>query len=149
MRSQIAALLTRALEEPGLLVESAGFESGTVGALPRQLMKERGLDLPAESPDTLFSRARDSADYDYVITLCNTQTQENYSVLYGVVDMLFGNHAQIIHWNIPDFMSITASGDARKRAAEAIVATIDSEVRAFVGQVRDHDAASGASRLPR
>ncbi|MCH9675342.1 MAG: hypothetical protein K0U93_28145 [Gammaproteobacteria bacterium] len=137
VRSQIAKLLTDALGESDLYVESAGFETGTVGELPRQLLQERGLDLPAESPDTLFKCARRKAEYDYVITLCNQHSQENYSVLYKVVDMLFGARSEIVHWNIPDFMSITASGDERIVAAREIVGTIETEVCRFVQQVRE------------
>lgn len=142
VRSQIASLLANALQVPGVSAHSAGFETGTIGDLPRQLMSDRGLHLPAESPDTLFKHARNKADYDYVVTLCNQHTQENYAVLYSVVDMLFGSHAKVVHWNIPDFMSINATGDARKAAAEEIVAMIDHNVRDFVGQIRPQSAAN-------
>ncbi len=136
VRSQIAALLTNALAEPNLIADSAGFETGTIGGLPRQLMADRGLILPAESPDTLFKHARRSHEYDYVITLCNQYTQENYSVLYDVVDMLFSKVATIVHWNIPDFMSIATEGDARKLAAEEIVNDIETEVLELVKNLR-------------
>lgn len=143
VRSQIAKLLTDDLNEPGLIADSAGFETGKIGGLPREIMNDRGIDLPSEAPDTLFKFARNKIEYDYVITLCNQHTQENYSVLFNVVDTLFNAGAEVIHWNIPDFMSIQASGDARRVAAEKIVSTIESEVHKFVRVVRERHLAAG------
>lgn len=143
VRSQIAKLLTDELQEPGIIAESAGFESGKIGGLPRELMQERGLDLASESPETLFKFARTKDPYDYVVTLCNQYTQENYSVLFNVVGTLFGDRTQVIHWNIPDFMSIEATGDARKVAGQDIVNSIESQVVEFVKQIREQQVAAG------
>ena len=142
VRSQIASLLTNALNEPSVVSECAGFEAGKIGDLPRKIMRDRGLTLSAESPDTLFGYARKSSDYDYVITLCNQHTQENFAVLYKVVDLLFRDHAKIVHWNIADFMSIDASGAARERAANEIVDAIESKVHALVDELRTRSGAS-------
>lgn len=101
------------------------------------------MDLPSESPDTLFKFARKKDQYDYVITLCNQHTQENYSVLYSVVSSLFSEKTQVIHWNIPDFMSIDSSGEARKTAAQEIVSEIETEVCTFVRQIRKRQVATG------
>jgi len=149
VRSQIAKLLTDALAVPNLDVDSTGFEAGAIGGLPRQIMMERGLDLSVESPETLFKFSRKKTEYDYVITLCNQYSQENYEILFNVVDMLFKGPAQVIHWNIPDFMSITAEGDERKAAAEAIVRDIEIQIEEFVGNLNatgsENSRASAAS----
>lgn len=100
-------------------------------------MKQRGMELSSESPDTIFKFARNKADLDYVVTLCSQDTQENYAVLYDVVEMLFSDHAEIIHWNVPDFMSIAAADDAQREVdAQKIVDSIEFEVCAFVKQLR-------------
>lgn len=143
VRSQIANLLANSLGQANLETECAGFESGVIGQLPRDLMQKRGLDLPAESPQTLFNFARNKSEFDYVVTLCNRETQENYSVLYNVVTLMFGEQSEIVHWKIPDFMAIDATGEARQQAAEHIIDTIDDHVRRFVRQVCDQQPASG------
>lgn len=128
VRSQIAEVLTSALGGSGLSAESAGLEDGTISPFVRQLMERRGLILQGSSPPTIFQRVRDKAGYDYVVTLCSHETQENYEVLLGIVDQLFGAGAEVRHWNIADFMSIRAEGEARVEAAEAIVRDIEGHV---------------------
>lgn len=132
VRSQIAKLLTEELHEEQLVAECAGFEAGVIGKLPREVMKQRGLDLSETSPPTLFNFARQTTRYDHVVTLCNQGTQENYQVLYDVVESLFGSKSTIHHWDVPDFMAIAAvEPDERLSAAEAIVGVIESQVREF------------------
>tara|TARA_R110002110_G_scaffold97909_5_gene251092 strand:- start:566 stop:1021 length:456 start_codon:yes stop_codon:yes gene_type:complete len=135
VRSRIAELLTTALEKPELVVECAGFETGKIGKLPREIMAERGLDLSVVSPDSIFKFARLHTEFDYVVTLCNEQTQENYLVLYDVVDSLFSGHTKILHWNIPDFMSLTSEGEERKAEARGIVSAIEKEVCRLVSRI--------------
>lgn len=137
VRSQIAKLLTDQLALPELRVESAGFEAGVIGKLPRQVLERRGLDLPSTSPPTLFNFARTVGDFDYVVTLCNRGTQENYRVLYEVVEKLFQPDSEIVHWDVPDFMAIAAEKpEDRFEAAEAIVGVIEEKVVEFVSTLR-------------
>lgn len=132
VRSQIAALFCKREACDSLLVESAGFESGTIGNLPRSILKSRGLELPATSPPTLFNFARRDEPFDSVITLCNQGSQENYGTLYDVVELLFAERSNVVHWDIPDFMAIRAEGDDRLAAAEAIVDQIESQVSGWL-----------------
>ncbi len=133
VRSQIAELLTQALDIPGLIAESAGFETGTIGDLPIKAMSLRGLDLPRTAPPTLFECSRKDGDYDYVITLCNQQTQENYQVLYDTVALLFTGSTQIIHWNVADFMAIgQLEPNERLQAASEILDDIEDHIIDFV-----------------
>ncbi|MFK7913786.1 MAG: hypothetical protein AB8B93_07715 [Pseudomonadales bacterium] len=136
VRSQIAELLTRALKTPGIIADSAGFETGVIGALPIQVMRERGLDLPAEAPPTLFHYARQADSYDYIVTLCNQQTQENYQVLYGIVGQLFRGETQVVNWNVPDFMLVAKlAPEERMAKATQIVDDIESQVIEFVRRI--------------
>ncbi|MFK8020004.1 MAG: hypothetical protein AB8B86_09575 [Pseudomonadales bacterium] len=90
-------------------------------------MLERGLDLTADSPPTIFSFAEQK--YDYVVTLCSEETQENYKVLYDVAKLLFADQAEIIHWNVADFMAIKAqSPEMRAMEAAKIIDDINSRI---------------------
>ena len=130
VRSSIAKLLANSLNRTEVEVDCAGFESGIIGKLPRNLMAQRGFDLPAEPPQTLFNFARKKSEFDYVVTLCDQNTQENYSVLYNVVTLMFGAHSEIVHWDIPDFMAINVNGDARQQAGDAIIPVSYTHLRA-------------------
>lgn len=122
VRSCIAELLTNALALPDVEAFSAGFESGRIGRLPIEAMSKQGLELQHESPPTVFHYARKSEQFDVVVTLCNEASQENFQILYDMVDMLFAEKAEILHWNIRDFMNITDdTHEARLRSAENIV----------------------------
>lgn len=145
VRSQIAKLLTDASEVEGLISESAGFENGTIGKLPIQAMAARGLELPSTAPPTLFHFSRKEQSYDYVITLCNQQSQENYKVLYDVVDLLFAGRTQIINWDVADFMAIgDVEPEARLEAAGEIISNIDACVQDFLANInqskRQHES---------
>lgn len=117
---------------PGVTAASAGFEAGRIGSLPIAAMQRRGLELGRESPPTVFHYARKSVDFDTVITLCNEASQENYLLLYDMVDMLFAAKSEVVHWNISDFMNIPdGSEEARQQCAEDIVNDIESMVKQY------------------
>jgi len=77
-----------------------------------------------ESSGVEFSFAEQ--EYDYVITLCNEETQENYKVLYDVAKLLFADQSEIIHWNVADFMAIKA--ESRAMEAAKIIDDINSRI---------------------
>ena len=136
MRSLIAQLLTDALEVPGLTAESAGFETGTIGKLPIKAMAARGLILPTTAPPTLLNFSRRKVDFDVVVTLCNQETQENYQVLYDVVDLVYAKRAQIINWNVADFMAIgNLPPEVRLSAANKIIDDIECNVLNLVSDL--------------
>ena len=132
VRSQIAQLLAKQHAPTGLKIDAAGMESGSIGPLPRDLMEERGLSLAPESPPTIFDRANEAHSYDYVITLCSVNTQEQSSVFLSVVEHLFPPPSQVLHWDVQDFMSLQGEGEARKQAARQIVADLDTRIAEFV-----------------
>lgn len=141
VRSQIAEILTTSMEMPGVSSAAAGFESGRIGNLPVDAMRRRGFDLERESPPTVFHFARKKDDFDAVVTLCNEASQENYPLLYDMVEMLFAKRAEIIHWNIPDFMNIPDGPiESRQKCADEIVESIDAAIRAHFLAKQDRTA---------
>jgi len=135
VRSQIAQLLMQSLNLAQVKIDSAGLEVGKIGGLPRDLMRVRGFELPDFSPATVFNRVREGTEYDYVITLCSHQSQENYAVLLDVVQQLFEKSATLIHWNIDDFMAIGGRDDARVKSAEAIIESIENNVQRIAAEL--------------
>ncbi len=129
-------MLTDDLHIHNVTTTSAGFESGQAGPLVRNLMAIRGLDLPRESPPTIFEFAREQKRFDHVITLCSQRTQENYQVLYDVINMVFRkSECTIHHWDVPDFMSIQSEGEERIKAAEKIISNIEDKIKKFTDSI--------------
>ncbi len=142
VRSRIAELLTTAMAVPGVTAASAGFESGRIGNLPIDAMQRRGFELGRESPPTVFHYARKSSEFDTVITLCNEASQENYLLLYDMVDMLFAAKSKVVHWNIPDFMNIPdGSIEAKQQHADDIVNDIESMINQYFSAIKPWQSA--------
>jgi protein-tyrosine-phosphatase len=113
-----------------MVAKSAGFESGKIGGLPVQVMQERGLHIKQEAPSTVFQYSRADTSFDYVITLCNTQMQENYELLYDITETLFKDEATVLHWNVRDFMRIEGESPKDKlEEARKIVDDLDIQIR--------------------
>ena len=134
-RSRVAEVFTNALEIPGLRVDSAGFDNGRIGELPRRIVADRGLYLPEESPANIFTRFRVGTAYDHIVILANAETQESYPILLETVRTLYGDTARIIHWNVADFMSVTGEGNARLVAMRQIVDDIENRVLNLVNEI--------------
>jgi arsenate reductase (thioredoxin) len=144
VRSQIAQLLTESLGLPGYRAEASGLETGRIGPLPREIMRSRGLELPETSPMTLFESVREGDAYDYVVTLCNPRTQEHSEVLLSIVEQLYGTKSTVIHWEVPDFMSIKEEGEERLLAGRLIVQGIEDKVLELIDVIENVDKASPA-----
>ena len=140
-RSRVAEVFTNALEIPGLRADSAGFENGRIGELPRRIVAERGLYLPEESPDNIFTRFRTGTAYDYIVILANAETQESYPILLDTVRTLYGSTPEIIHWNVADFMSVTGEGNARVAAMGEIIDDIECRVLDLVNEIENANVA--------
>jgi protein-tyrosine-phosphatase len=140
-RSRVAELFTNALEVPMLQADSAGFDNGRIGELPRRIVAERGLYLPEESPDNIFTRFRTGTAYDYIVILANAESQESYPTLLDTVRTLYGSTPNIIHWNVADFMSVTGEGNARVVAMREIIDDIERRVLNLVDEIEDANVA--------
>lgn len=140
-RSRVAEIFIDALGILGLRVDSAGFDNGRIGELPRRIIAERGLYLPEESPDNIFTRFRTGTTYDYIVILANAETQENYPILLDTVRTLYGSTPRIIHWNVADFMSVTGEGNARLVAMREIVDDIECRVLNLVNEIENTNVA--------
>ena len=136
-RSRVAEVFTNALNIPGLRADSAGFDNGRIGELPRRIVAEPGLYLPEESPDNIFTRFRTGTAYDTIIILANAETQESYPTLLDTVRTLYGSTPEIIHWNVADFMSVTGEGNARVVAMREIIDDIECRVLNLINEIEN------------
>ena len=134
-RSRIAEEFIK-LNAPGKIeAHSSCFESGKIGPLPIDAMREVGIELPAESPKSVFERHKEGDVFDYVISLCYEVTTEQCPVFKTNVDALYAKKAERISWSIPDFKSLSGTEEDKKTGARKIRDKIKSEVISFLARI--------------
>ena len=116
-------------------VYSSGFESGTLGGLPVQVMEEAGFEFSTAPLTTVFDRYASNETFDYVITLCHEASTEKCPVFRGSVDMIYGEQAQILGWSVLDFLALKGVPDEKLDGARKIRDRIKAEVYEFLSQI--------------
>lgn len=134
-RARIAELYARKMGLEHIDVYSSGFESGTLGGLPVQVMEEAGFEFSTVPLTTVFDRYASNETFDYVITLCHEASTEKCPVFRDSVDMVYGKQAQILGWSILDFLVLNGSPDENLEDARKIRDTIKAEVYGFLAKI--------------
>lgn len=131
-RSRIAEEFVKKLAPGKVHVSSACFEPGKIGDLPRELMREVGIELPREAPESVFLRHRNKEVFDCVISLCHEASTDECPIFTTNIDVLYARQAQRISWSIPDFRSLGGTEDKRLAAGRKIRDKIKAEVVSFL-----------------
>ena len=134
-RARIAELYARKMGLEHIDVYSSGFESGTLGGLPVQVMEEAGFEFSTVPLTTVFDRYASNETFDYVITLCHEASTEKCPVFRGSVDMIYGEQAQILGWSVLDFLALKGVPDEKLDGARKIRDRIKAEVYEFLSQI--------------
>ena len=108
-RSQMAEAFLRRFAGDSFEVESAGLApAGAVNPLVVKVMAEEGLDLSTKKPQSVFELFKARRLYDYVITVCDTASEQTCPVFPGVMLRW--------HWPFPD--PALATGTREEQLAE-------------------------------
>ena len=75
-RSRIAEEFAKQIAPGRIEPYSSCFDPRKISPLPIDVMREVGIDLPAESPKSVFERHKERDVFDYVIFLCHGATKE-------------------------------------------------------------------------
>jgi len=134
-RSRIAEEFIKRSAPGKIEAHSSCFESGKIGPLPIEVMREVGVDLPTETPKSVFERYKEGDVFDYVISLCHEATTEQCPIFKTSVDTLYAKKAERISWSIPDFKSLSGTEEERKAGAMEIRDQIKSEVISFLARI--------------
>jgi arsenate reductase len=138
-RAKIAEVQADSLTDEKYEVFSSGFESGTLGGLCLEVMKDEYPNFPTAPLKTIFDRYHNGEQFDYVITLCDDLTFEHCSMLLDSITHLFSTTSQLVHWSIPDFASLSGSEFDKKKQAENIRDSIKGCVSSFLDQLGAFD----------
>ena len=134
-RPRIAELYARQMGLRNIEVSSSGFEAGTIGGLPLQVMDEAGFSFSTDPLTTVFDRYSNKETYDYVITLCHEASTEQCPMFRDSVDTVYGKDAQVLGWSIPDFITLKGLPDEKLEGARNIRNMIKVKVSALLSQI--------------
>jgi len=134
-RSLIAEAFVKLLAPGKFEVFSSGFESGKIGCLPIDVMREIDIVLSAENPKSVFERYNANDTFDYVISLCQEPSAAHCPVFKTSVDQLYAKMAVRFVWSIPDFKSLRGTEEEKKAKARAIRDAIKAEVVSYLAQI--------------
>ena len=134
-RSLIAEAFAKLIAPGKVEVHSACFDPGKIGPLPIEVMRETGIDLPAESPKSVFKRYKEGESFNFVISLCHEATTEECPLFKKSVDTLYQEEAERISWSIPGFESLSGTEEEKMARAREIRDALKAELVAFLAQI--------------
>jgi arsenate reductase len=111
-RSQIAEAYLKKLGGEYFHVESAGLEpADSVNPLVAEVMKEEGLDIAGNQPQSVFELFKEGKLYDHVITVC-ADTESKCPIFPGITKRF--------HWPFPDPASVEGSAEEKLQRVREI-----------------------------
>jgi arsenate reductase len=111
-RSQIAEAYLKKMGEGDFYVESAGLEPAeSVNPIVVDVMKEEGIDLSRQKPQSVFEKFKAGELYDHVITVC-ADTENNCPIFPGIV--------QRLHMPFPDPSGVEGTWEEKMAAVREI-----------------------------
>jgi len=134
-RSRIAEEFANRIAPDKIEAYSSCFDPFKIGPLPIDIMREVGIDLPAESPKSVFKRQKEGDVFDYVIAVCHESSREQCPRFRRYIDVLYTRKAKTIFWSIADFKWLSGTEEERKQGARKIRDKIKSEVISFLTQI--------------
>jgi len=134
-RSRIAEEFAKQIASEKIDAYSSCFDPRKISPLPIDVMREVGIDLPAEPPKLIFNRHKEGDVFDYVICLCDEVSTEECPLFKRSIDTLYAEMAETISWSIQDFKSLSGTEEEKKAGARELIDRIKSEVIAFLTQI--------------
>jgi arsenate reductase len=108
-------------------VESAGLEPRKINPLVLEVMKEIDYDLSGHSSDSAFDFFKEGRLYDYVVTVCDKETEAKCPIFPGV--------RKRMNWPFPDPAALEGSHDEQLEAARKIRDAIRSRIEQWITEV--------------
>jgi len=134
-RSRIAEEFTKRIAPEKIEAYSSCFDPFKIGPLPIDVMREVGIDLPAESPKSVFRRQKEGDVFDYVISVCYEASTEQCPLFRRSIDVIYARKAETISWSIKDFKALNGTKEERREGAREVRDKIESEVISFLAQI--------------
>lgn len=127
-RSQLAEEYLRQMAGEEFFVESAGLTPGSLNPYVVALLKEDGIDISQKKTQAVGDLYRRGKTYQWVVTVCNREAEENCPVFPGPVRRL--------SWPFPDPAGFSGTEETVRAQVRSLAAEIKAQVRAFVEEHR-------------
>ena len=128
-RSQMAEAFLNELGGDHFLVESAGFEPGTLNPLVVEAMDEIGIDISMKQTKEIFDLYRQGRSYSYVISVCDQVHAEKCPIFPGLSKKLV--------WSLEDPSSFIGSKEEKMEKIRIVRDNIKSEIANFIKNVKE------------
>lgn len=130
-RSQMAEGFLKKLGGQDFIAESAGLEPGEINPLAIDAMKEIGIDLRSQSTNSVFDYYKEGRLYHYVITVCDTLTEQKCPIFPGTANRIL--------WNLDDPAAFEGTYEERLQATRLIRDELENKIVAFINKAhKDH-----------
>ncbi|MEW5913326.1 MAG: arsenate reductase ArsC [Thermodesulfobacteriota bacterium] len=123
-RSQIAEAYMKQMGGDRFQVESAGLEPGPLNPLAVEVLREEGIDISGQKPQSVFELFKSGRVYQYVITVCEASRESQCPLFPGITRRL--------HLPFPDPAALTGSHEQKLAAARQIRDQIKETVAKLV-----------------
>ncbi len=127
-RSQIAETFLKSLAGDRFEVESAGLEPTALNPLVIEVMKEAGYDLSKNRADSVFAFFKEGRLYDYVITVCDKETEERCPLFPGLRKRL--------HWPFRDPENVKGTQEEKLQQIREIRDEIKTRLQEWIKEIR-------------
>ncbi len=104
-RSQMAAALLNKICGDDFEGHSAGLEPGTINPLAVEALREIGIDISKNKPQSVFDVFKSAQLFPFVITVCSESEAQGCPIFPGVSTRL--------HWPFPDPAKLTGSWEEK------------------------------------
>ncbi len=123
-RSQMAETFLNALGGDWFEAESAGLEPGQLNPLVIEVMREIGFDLTKNKVESVFEFYREGRLYDYVIYVCEKETETRCPVFPGF--------RRTLNWAFRDPAKLKGSHEEKLKETRKIRDEIKSQIESWL-----------------
>jgi len=132
-RSQLAEEYLRQLSGAQFFVESAGLTPGALNPHVVAVLKEEGIDISQKKTQAVGDLFRRGETFQWVVTVCSREAEENCPVFPGPVRRL--------SWPFADPSHFTGTDEEVRAQVRALAVEIKAQVKLFVEEFNKKEEA--------
>jgi arsenate reductase (thioredoxin) len=126
-RSQMAEAFLNVLGGGRFLAESAGLDPRDINPLVVEVMQELGYDLAGRKGNSIFEFFKQGRLYDYVIYVCDKETEDRCPVFPGV--------RRTQNWPFPDPAKLEGTHEEKLAGARKIRDAIRARIEIWIKEL--------------
>ncbi len=127
-RSQMAEAFLKQLGGETFTVESAGLEPTTLNPLAVEVMREVGIDISGNKPQSVFELFKQGKLYTHVITVCE-QAAMKCPVFPGLT--------QRLHWPFPDPAGFEGTWEQKIAQTRTVREQIRNKISQWLNELKE------------